>query len=234
MAMMHGEVRNTFFHGKKQVALSPTLESGGQNQKRPTSGRFGYITLPTRGSPSLHKGGQNQKIPRSGHIGYITPAVWGPPHRYRAVAKIRTGPQVGGRLATSTLLSAGSPTLQREAQNQKRPTIGRFAYITLGLGGLQRFIRADKIRRGPQLGRLATLALPSRKSPTLQDGGQNQKTTTNLWFGYNTLAFWGVPCRLRGPQHFKTADKIRRGPKVGTLAASPLPARGSPSPKSGG
>ena len=47
------------------------------------------------GSPTLHSGGQNQKGPTSGQIGYIA----GGPQHFTAGDKIRKGPQVGG-LAT--------------------------------------------------------------------------------------------------------------------------------------
>ena len=40
-------------------------------------------------------GGQNQKWPTSGQGGYITPAALGDPHRFKAGGKIRSGPQVG-------------------------------------------------------------------------------------------------------------------------------------------
>ena len=64
--------------------------SRGHNQKWPTTGRIGYITLPSRGSPMLHSSnitpdsrgspmphsrGHNQKWPTNGRMGYITPAV---------------------------------------------------------------------------------------------------------------------------------------------------------------
>ena len=74
-------------------------QSGGQNQKWPTSGPGGYITLPPRGSPTLQSGGQNQKWPTSGPGGYIT------------------------------LPPRGSPTLQSGGQNQKWPAGGHIAYM---------------------------------------------------------------------------------------------------------
>ena len=43
----------------------------------------------------LQSGGQNQKWPTSGAGGYITPASLGCPHGFRAGDKIRGGPQVG-------------------------------------------------------------------------------------------------------------------------------------------
>ena len=51
------------------------------------------------GSPTLQSGGQNHKWPTSGRIGYITHTVCGGPQRFRAGDKISSSPQVGG-LAT--------------------------------------------------------------------------------------------------------------------------------------
>ena len=51
------------------------LQSRVQNQKWPTSGQGGYITLPSRGSPPLQSGGQNQKWAGRGQGGYIAPAT---------------------------------------------------------------------------------------------------------------------------------------------------------------
>ena len=53
------------------------FRAGGQNQKWPTSGPGGYITLAAWGSPPLQSSGQNQKWPTSGPCGYITLAAWG-------------------------------------------------------------------------------------------------------------------------------------------------------------
>ena len=87
---------------------APSLQSGGQNQKWPTSGRIGYLTPAVSGIPTASKrgikseaahkwamwlphpcrigdphrfsaGGQNQKWPTSGQCGYLTPAVSGIP-----------------------------------------------------------------------------------------------------------------------------------------------------------
>ena len=98
------------------------LQSGGQNQKWPTSGPSGYVTLDVSGGPyasergtkleRAHKcaqwlhdrgrlgglfrtGGQYQKWPTSGPSSYITPTVWGVPCALEQTDKNRSGPQVG-------------------------------------------------------------------------------------------------------------------------------------------
>ena len=123
------------------------FKAGGKIRSGPQVGKVATSPLPYRGSPPLQSGGQNQKWPTSGQSGYLTPAVsgiptasergaksevahkwakWlphpcriGDPHRFRAGGKIRSGPQVG-QMATSPLPYRGSPPLQSGGQNQKK------------------------------------------------------------------------------------------------------------------
>ena len=247
------------------------FRAGGKIRSGPQVGKMATSPLPYRGSPPLQSGGQNQKWPTSGQSGYLTPAVsgiptasergaksevahkwakWlphpcriGDPHRFRAGGKIRSGPQVG-KVATSPLPYRGSPPLQSGGQNQKWPTSRQSGY----LGG--------KIRSGPQVGKVAGSPLPYRGSPPLQSGGQNQKWPTSGQSGYLTPAVSGIPtasergaksevapkwakwlphpCRIRDPHRFKAGGKNKSGPQVGKMATSPLPYRGSPPLQSGG
>ena len=57
--------------------------------------RWLHNPLPLGGSPPLQSGGHNQRRPTSGQGGYITPCRLGGPHRFRAGGTIRGGPQVG-------------------------------------------------------------------------------------------------------------------------------------------
>ena len=134
---------------------SPPLQSGGQNQKWPTSGQGGYITpaawvVPTAsereaksevahkwarwlhnpcrlGSPPLPSGGQNQKWPTSGQGGYITPTAWG--------------------VATASGRGAESEVAHKWA---------RWLHNPCRLGGPHRFRAGGRIRSGPQVGKVAT------------------------------------------------------------------------------
>ena len=225
------------------------LRAGGKIRIGPQVGKLATSPLPNRGAPPLQSGGQNQKWPTSGQIGYLTPAVsgsppasergaksevahkwanWlphpcriGEPHRLRAGGKIRSGPQVG-KLATSPLPYLGAPPLQSGGQNQKWPTSGQIGYLTPAVSGSptasergaksevahkwanwlphpcrtgepHRFRAGGKIRSGPQVGKLATSPLPYRGAPPLQSGGQNQKWPTSGQIGYLTPAISGSP-----------------------------------------
>ena len=207
---------------------SPPLQSGGQNEKWPTSGQSGYLTpavsgIPTAskrgaksevahkwakwlphpcrigGSPPLRSGGQNQKWPTSGQSGYLTPAVSGIP--------------------TASERGAKSEVAHKWAKWLPHPC---------GIGDPHRFRAGGKMRSGPQVGKVATSPLPYRGSPPLQSGGQSQKWPTSGQSGYLTPAVSGDPHR------FGAGGKIRSGPQVGKVATSPLPYRGSPPLQSGG
>ena len=225
------------------------FRAGGRIRSGPQVGKMATSPLPYRGSPPLQSGGQNQKWPTSGQNGYLTPAVsgiptasergaesevahkwakWlphpcriGDPHRFRAGGRIRSGPQVG-KMATSPLPYRGSPPLQSGGQNQKWPTSGQNGYLTPAGSGIptasergaesevahkwakwlphpcrigdpHRFRAGGRIRSGPQVGKMATSPLPYRGSPPLQSGGQNQKWPTSGQNGYLTPAVSGIP-----------------------------------------
>ena len=212
------------------------------------------------------------------------PCRLGDPHRFRAGGKIRSGPLVG-KVATSPLPSRGSAPLHSGGQNQKWPTCGQSGYVTPAVSGIptaaqrgaksevahlwakwlrhpcrlgdpHRFRAGGEIRSGPLMGKVATSPLPSRGSPPLQSGGQNQQWPTYGQSGYVTPAVSGIPtaaqrgaksegahlwakwlrhpCRLGDPHRCRAGGKIRSGPLMGKVATSPLPSRGSPPLQSGG
>ena len=55
------------------------FRAGGKIRSGPQVGKVATSPLPYRGSPPLQSGGQNQKWPTSGQNGYLTPAVSGIP-----------------------------------------------------------------------------------------------------------------------------------------------------------
>ena len=288
------------------------FRAGGKIRSGPQVGKVATSPLPARGSPPLQSGGQNQKWPTSGQSGYVTPAISGIPtasergaksemaHKWakwlhhpcrlgvpgasERGGKIRSGPLVG-KVATSPLPSRGSPPLQSGGGNQKWPTCGQSGYAAPAgsgiptasergaksevahkwakwlrhpcrLGDPHRFTAGGKIINGPLVGKVATSPLPSRGSPPLQSGGQNQQWPTSGQSGYVTPAVSGIPtaaergeksevtqkwakwlrrpCRLGDPHRCGAGGKIRNGPQVGKVATSPFRFRGSPPLQSGG
>ena len=263
---------------------SPPLQSGGQNQKWPTYGQSGWVTPAVSGIPTAAERGTKSEMAHLWAKWLCDPCCIKVPHRCRARGKIRNGPLVG-KVATSPLPSRGSPPLQSGGENHKWPTCGQSGYVTPAVSGIptasergaksevahlwakwlchpcrlgdpHRFRAGDKIRNGPLMGKVATAPLPSRGSPPLQSGGQNQKWPTCGESGYVTPAVSGIPtasewgaksemahlwakwlchpCRLGDPHRFRVGGKIRNGPELGKVATSPLPSRGSPPLQSGG
>ena len=201
-----------WLHNRCRLGGPLRFRARGRIRGGPQVGKVATYPLPLGGSPPLRSGGQNQKWPRSGQGGYITPTAWGVPTateqgtksevahkwarwldnrcrlggplRFRALGKIRGGPQVG-KVATYPLPLGGSPPLHSGGQNQKWPTSGQSGYITPAawgvptasergteshvahqwarwlhnpcrLGGPHRFRAGGRITRGPQVGKVAT------------------------------------------------------------------------------
>ena len=90
---------------------SPPLQSGGQDQKWPTSGQNGYLTPAVSGVPTASERGAKSEVAHNWAKWLPHPYRIGDPHRFRAGGKIRSGPQVG-KMATSPLPYWGSPPLQ--------------------------------------------------------------------------------------------------------------------------
>ena len=171
---------------------SPPLKSGGQNQKWPTYGQSGYVTPAVSGIPTASELGRNQKWPTSGQSSYVTPAVSGIP----------TASEAGEK----------SEVAQKWANWLRH---------LCRLGNPHRFGSRGEIRSGPQVGKVATSPLPSRRSPPLQVGAKSE--VAHLW------AKWlRHPCRLGDPHRLRAGGKIRSGPLVGKVATSPVRSRGSP------
>ena len=263
---------------------SPPLQSGGQNQKWPINGQGGYIIPAASRIPTSSERGAKSEVAHKLARWLHHPCRLGDRQRFKAGGKIRSGPLMG-KVATSSLPPRGSPTLQSGGQNQKWPPNGQGGYITPDASGIptasergaksevahkwarwlhqpcrlgdpHRFRAGGKIRIGPQMGKVATSPLPSRGSPPLQSGGQNQKWPTNGQGGYITPAAPGIPtasmrgaksevahkwarwlhhpCHLGDPHRFRAGGKIRSGPQMGKVATSPLPPRGSPPLRRGG
>ena len=74
---------------------SPPLQTGWQNQKWPTSGQGGYITLAARGIPTASERGAKSEVAHKWARWLHHPCRLGDPHRFRAMGKIRSAPQVG-------------------------------------------------------------------------------------------------------------------------------------------
>ena len=203
-------------------------KAGGENQKWPTCGQSGYVTPAVSGIPTASERGEKSEVAHLWAKWLRDPCRLRDPHRCRAEGEIRSGLLVG-KVATSPLPSRGSPPLQSGGQNQKWPIYGQSGYVTPAVSGIPTAAeRGGEIRSGPLVGKVATSTVPSRGSPPLHSGGQNQKWPTCGQSGYVTPAVSGMPTAS------ERGGEIRGGPLVGKVATSPLPSRGSPPLQSGG
>ena len=114
---------------------SPPRQSGVQNQRWPTSGQGGYITLAAWGVPTASERGAKSKVAHTWARWQQNPCRLEGPHGFRVGGRIRSGPQVG-KVATYPLPPGGSPPLQSGGQNRKWPTSGQGGYITPAAWGV--------------------------------------------------------------------------------------------------
>ena len=200
---------------------------GGGIRSDPLVGKVATSPLPSRGSLPLQSGGQSQKWPTCGQSGYIILAI------------------------------SGIPTASdRGAKSKVAHLRAKWLHHPCRLGDPHRCRPGGKVRSGPLVGKVAMPPRPSRGSPPLQSGGQNQKWPTCGHGGYGTPAVSGIPtasergpksevahlwakwlphpCRLGDPHRCRAGGKVRSGPLAGKVATSPLPSQGSPPLQSGG
>ena len=95
-----GKIRSGPLVGKVATSTmplrrSPPLQSRGQNQKWPTSGQSGYVTLAISGIPTAAERGAKSEVAHKWAKWLRHPCCLGDPRRFRAGGKIRSGPQVG-------------------------------------------------------------------------------------------------------------------------------------------
>ena len=156
-----------WLHNPCRLGGSQPLQSGGRNQRWPTSGQGGYITpaawrVPTAskrgaesevahkwarwlhnpcclgGSPPLQSGGQNHRWPTSGQGGYITPAAWGVPTASKRGAESEVAHKWARWLHTPCCL-AGPNRFKAGGRIIGGPQVARWLHNPCCLAGPNRF-----------------------------------------------------------------------------------------------
>ena len=84
-----------WLHNPCRLGGSPPLQSGGQNQKWPTSGQGGYITPAASGVPTASERRAESEVAHKWARWLHNPCRLRDPRRVKAGGKIRSGPQVG-------------------------------------------------------------------------------------------------------------------------------------------
>ena len=134
---------------------SQTLQSGGRNQKWPTSGLVGCITPAACGVPNSSTPSTNQKWAETVFGGDITPTAWKSPTLQSGGQNLRWptgGPGGYIRLAASEV----PHTSRRGRKSEVARKWARWLHNPCHLGGPRRFKAGDKIRCGRQVGWVAT------------------------------------------------------------------------------
>ena len=80
---------------------------------------------------------------------------------------------------------------------------GEWLHRPRRVGGAQHLGARDKMRSGPQVGRLATSPLPCGRPPTLQSGVQRHKWPRHGHIGYVIHVIWGSLTPRSGGQSQK-------------------------------
>ena len=235
---------------------SPLFQSRAKNQKWPTSGQSGYVTLTLPGSSPLQSGGGNSDVAYQWAKWLRQPCRLGHRHRVRARGKIRSGPQVG-KVATSPLPSRGSQPLQSGGKNQKWHTGGQSGYVPPAVSGIPTALEGGGGNQTlPTSGESGYVTAAVSGIPTASERGAKSEVA-RLWAkwlchpcrlgdlhrfragrkitrGHKWAQWLPHPCQFGDPHRFSAGGKIRRGQQVGKVATSPLPSRGSQPLQSGG
>ena len=118
-------------------------------------GKVATYPVPPQGSPPLQSGGQNQKWPTSGLGGHITPAAWGIPTALERGAELRVAHKWARWFLTPA--AWGVPTASdRGAESEAAHKWARWLHNPCRLGDPHCFRAGELIRSGPQVGKVAT------------------------------------------------------------------------------
>ena len=205
---------------------SPPLQSGQKNQKWPTCGQSGYVTPAVSKIPTASERGKRSEVAHKWAKWLCHPCRLGDPHRFRAGAKIRSGPLLG-KVATSLLPSRGSPPLRSGVWGGIRSGRVKCLRHPCRLGDPHRF-RAGRNGKRPTKGQSGYVTPAVSGIPTDSERGAKSEVA-RLW------AKWlPHPCFLGEPPRLRAEGKIRSGPSLGKVPTSAPPSQGSRQLHSGG
>ena len=105
------------------LGVPTALERGKESKVARKWARWPRKPLPSWGSPTLQSGGKNQKWPTNG-IGYVTLAPVGGSKRFRVSGRIKSGPQVDRWLHHPYLLG-GPQSFKAGGKITSGPKVGR-------------------------------------------------------------------------------------------------------------
>ena len=118
-------------------------------------GKVATSPLPPGGSPPLQSGGHNHKWPTNGQGGYITLAAWA----VSTASERGAESQVAHKWATwlhNPCRLGGPHRFIAGAESEVAHKWARWLHHPCRMGGLHSFRAGGRIRRGPQMGKVAT------------------------------------------------------------------------------
>ena len=189
----------------------PPLQTGEQNEKWPTNGPGGSLTLAGGLISTASERGAESEV---GHkwAGWLhSQCRVGDPHRFRAGGQNQKWPTSGpgGSLTPAAL---GVPTAHSGGHNQKWPTSGPGGYTPPAVWGIPTASERGAESEVAHKWAGGYIALAACGIPTASQQGAESEVA-HKW------ARWlHNPCRLGGPHRFRAGGRMRSGPQVGLVA----------------
>ena len=212
---------------------SPPLQSGGQNQKWPTSGQDGYITLAAGGIPTASERRAQSKVAHKWARWLHNPCRQGNPHRLRAGGTMKNWPTSG----QGGYVTPAAYVVPRGAESEVAHKWARLLNDPCRLGNAHRFRaggRITKWRTSGQGGYITPTAGGVRIA--LEGGAESEVAYKWVRWLHNPCRLgnpqrgakselahkWARwlrnPCRLGDPHRFRGGGRIRSGLQVGKVA----------------
>ena len=133
----------------------PPLQSGGRNQKWPTSGQGGYITPAALGVPTASERGAESEVTHKWARWLHNPCRLGVPTASEQGAKSKVAHKWARWLHNPCRLG-GPHRFTTGAESEVAHKWARWLHNPCRLGGPHRFRAGGRIRSGPQVGKVAT------------------------------------------------------------------------------
>ena len=200
---------------------SPPLQCRGQIQKWPINGQGGYVTPAASGIPSASERGAKSEVAHKWARWLRHPSRLGDPLRFSAGVQIQKWP-INGQGGYITPPPRGSPPLQSGGQIEVAHLWARWLHHPPPRGS-HPLPSGVQNQKWPINGQGAYVTPAASRIPSLQSGVQNQKWPINGQGGYVTPPASGIPSASVRGANSEVAHKM------GKVATSPLPPRGSPS-----
>ena len=188
-----GQNRAKWLRNPCRLADPHRFRAGGEIRSGPLVGKVATQPLPSRGSPPLQSRGAKSEVAHLWARWLRHPCYFGDPHRFRAGRGNQKWPTCGQSGYVTPAVSGIPSAVERVAKKEVAHLWARWLRHPYRLGDPHRFRAGGEIRSGPLVGNVATSPLPSRGSPLLQNGGQNQRWPTCGQGGYVTPAVSGIP-----------------------------------------